>query len=63
MSNKVVKLDTVQHKYEIEECAGCHKPITGEYTEIGLPSANGLEIKHIALCDSCSNVAENEGIL
>lgn len=63
MSNKVIKLDTVQHTYEIEECAGCHKLIIGEYTEIGLPSGNGLEIKYIALCDSCSSVAENEGIL
>lgn len=62
MTNKVIKLDTIQHKYELENCAGCHKPITGEYEEIGLPSGDGKEMKHIALCERCFKVAESHGV-
>lgn len=62
MDNKIIKLDTVQHKYDLEHCAGCNNLITDEFHEIGLPSPDGSEINHIALCNSCYEEAEKEGI-
>lgn len=63
MSKKVVKLDTVQHKYDIEECAGCEEKITGKFHEIGLPSVDGSEVKHIALCNKCYQSALDHGVI
>lgn len=63
MQSKVIKIDTIQHIYDIERCAGCSVPITGEYVELGLPSPDGSTLKHIALCESCGGIAENEGVL
>lgn len=62
MNNKVTKLDTVQHKYDLKQCAGCNADITDEFHEIGLPSPDGSEMNHIALCKGCSKEAEKEGI-
>lgn len=62
MNNKVVDLYTTHHNYDIEECAGCGELIKGEYIDIGLPSADGSRVEHIALCDPCGEVAEGAGV-
>lgn len=60
---KLVELQPRKHVYDIDQCAGCGDVIEGDYTELGLPSADGKEIKHIALCVSCSGVAAKEGAI
>jgi len=60
---KVTQLNAQQHVYEVENCAGCGKEITGDYTELGLPSMDDTEIKHIALCKSCTKIAKDEGVI
>ena len=57
----VVELQPKKHVYEIDHCAGCGDVVAGEYTELGLPSGDGNEIKHIALCDGCSGEARKVG--
>lgn len=52
-----------QHIYEVEHCSGCGETIAGDYTEIGLPSADNSEVKHIALCPNCHDVAEKEAVI
>lgn len=59
----VKKLNTPQHKYNTKKCAGCDKLISEEYTEIGLPSPDGMEVEHIALCEVCADEARKEGII
>lgn len=60
---KVFELQLKKHFYELDKCAGCNDVIEGDYTEIGLSSCDGKEIKHIALCVSCSGVAVKEGAI
>lgn len=54
-----------KHIYETRACAGCQKDIAEDeiYTEIVMTSENGKEKKHIALCDSCADVAKYHGAL
>lgn len=60
---KVVNLDPKKHIYELDNCSGCSAVIEGDYMEIGLPSYDGKEVKHIALCGSCSSLAKGEGVI
>jgi len=60
---KIIKLESRKHIYDIDNCAGCGNAITGEYKEIGLPSPDNKEVRHIALCNKCSKVAKKEGVL
>ena len=60
---KIFELEPKKHSYELDQCAGCGDVIKGDYTEIGLPSGDGNEIKHIALCTFCSGVAVKEGVI
>lgn len=62
MSN-VIDLPTRKHIYELDYCAGCGDLITGVYTELGLPSGDGQQLKHIALCSECSSVSKKEGVI
>lgn len=56
-------LDNRKHIYETDHCSGCGELITGEYIELGLPSSDCKEIKHIALCSECSDEAISEGAI
>lgn len=59
----VITIDSRRHIYELTHCSGCNVPVGNEYVEIGLPSVDGSQIKHIALCNECSGVAELEGVI
>lgn len=60
--SKVIKFPNAdeKHFYFIDECAGCHDPITDEYTEVTMPYFD-KGIKHIALCDKCDHTARQNG--
>lgn len=46
---------------DLEKCAGCHKPLTGNYAIVELPMQPGI-IKSIGLCEKCDEEAEATGI-
>lgn len=52
-----------KHIYKRDYCAGCGAFIEGSYIELGLPNRDNTAVTHIALCDSCRNAAENEGVI
>lgn len=58
-----IPLVTRKHIYKLTVCSGCEELITGSYKEIGLPSSDGQNITHIALCSNCSDIANQIGLL
>ena len=60
--SKVIQ-GTFEKTLELDHCAGCGGVIVGPYTEIVLPIQDTSKKKHIALCPSCSLVAEKEGVI
>lgn len=61
--SKVIELQPRKHIYELDHCSGCGGVVVGDYLELGLPSLDNKQIKHIALCSSCSGVAKKEGVI
>ena len=61
--SKVIDLQPRKHIYMLDHCAGCGTTSLDVYTEIGLPSPDNKEIKHIALCGRCSGVAKEKGVI
>ena len=60
--SKVIQ-GTFEKTLELDRCAGCGCEIDSEYTEVVLPMPFTPKKKHIALCPSCSSVAERKGVL
>lgn len=47
-----------QHIYELDHCAGCQRVIADSEGYYELELDEGKTIRHIALCDSCNDEAE-----
>lgn len=52
-----------KHIYETDTCAGCNKTFSFDevFTQIVMTSVDGMEKKHIALCNRCERIAEQYG--
>lgn len=52
-----------ENVYNTFLCSGCEIEIKDEYTEIAMTSVDGIEVKHIALCSKCNDVAKKYGVI
>jgi len=53
---KVIELQLKKHFYELDECVGCGKDASLGYSEIEIPDEETGDIKHLALCDRCTEM-------
>ena len=52
-----------RHIYDTDTCAGCKKTFFFDevFTQVVMTSVDGMEKEHIALCNRCECIAEQQG--
>lgn len=52
-----------RHIYDTNTCAGCKKIFFFDevFTQVVMTSVDGMEKRHVALCNRCERIAEQQG--